>query len=148
MDCEREKKMFYKYLMCIHIIFWCFLSFTIFTVSVAYHYAFLSLIDFILIIAIAFILIFVELLIYYYFTNAIVDIRIKGSLIIFVKMKQKEIIVEKSDCIKVVETEGRYVFYLKNGKKLMCQKYYSISKKPIMDFSIINQENFSSAEML
>ena len=63
-------------------------------------------------------------------------------------MKQKEIIVEKSDCIKVVETEGRYVFYLKNGKKLMCQKYYSISKKPIMDFSIINQENFSSAEML
>ena len=140
--------MFYKYLICIHIISWCILSLSIFTISVAYIYDFLMLSEFMLISISVFILVFVELFIYFYFTNAIVNIRIKDNLIIFVKMKQKEIIIEKSDCIKVVDTKGRYLFYLKNGKKLMCQKYYSILKKPIMDFSIINQENFSFAEIV
>lgn len=78
-------------------------------------------------------------------TKQILDIfGLNDNEILFL-FQNKSVVIQKSDCIKIVETNFKYTFFLKNGKKMRMNKERKLFSFVFLKSEKVNYKNFPCA---
>lgn len=142
-----KNKHLIKYYHVFNILFWC-VSSVIFTVTVA------SVIfgdsggnakSMVAFFAVFVSLCVIEQIAYIKTIRQVLDIiDLNDTEVLFVFFN-KSVTIKKSDCVKIVETNSKYVFVLKNGKKMAMRKEHKLFDMMFLKSDKVKHKTFPDA---
>lgn len=142
-----KNKRLIKYYHVFNILFWCVAS-VIFTVTVAsavfgdFSGNAKSIVAFF---AVFVSLCVIEQIAYIKTIRQVLDITDLNDTEVLFVFFNKSVVIKKSDCVKIVETYSKYVFVLKNGKKMAMRKEHKLFDMMFLKSDKVKHKTFPNA---